>query len=323
MATVTGLTAERMEEMEAATIIDGDVVGDNLILTTRGGTPINAGSVRGPQGVPGAAHIIVTSTTRPTLTAPDAGKSIYETDTKLVRVWTGTKWQVQEKIIATSTTRPTMTTDDEGVRLYETDTNLEFLWNGTAWVFSSFNSTFVNAAERASLLPSPPEGTLSFLLDAHSFEIYDEGKWSKPWRMPWGLVARIISSSASSIDTYGYPNVSNVTGLSMTVPFVYGRIYKYTIQGVVDANQEGTIPAWFVTKNDNTVINNDAFKSKGHIIGVNNQETVHSVSFEDALSTVSEIRKVRLKNDGDGAARWVSSTQYRSMFIVEDIGAWI
>ena len=53
MATVTGLTAERMLAIEAASVVDGDVVGDNLILTQHGGTQINAGNVRGPQGAPG------------------------------------------------------------------------------------------------------------------------------------------------------------------------------------------------------------------------------------------------------------------------------
>lgn len=50
MATVTGLTADRMLEIEAASVVDGDIVGDNLILTKHDGSTINAGSVRGPQG---------------------------------------------------------------------------------------------------------------------------------------------------------------------------------------------------------------------------------------------------------------------------------
>jgi len=50
MATVTGYTAARMDTMEAATVITGKITGDNLILTTKGGTNINAGNVRGPQG---------------------------------------------------------------------------------------------------------------------------------------------------------------------------------------------------------------------------------------------------------------------------------
>lgn len=53
MGTVTGLTAARMAEIEAASIVDGEVVGDNLILTKHDSTTINAGNVRGPQGDPG------------------------------------------------------------------------------------------------------------------------------------------------------------------------------------------------------------------------------------------------------------------------------
>lgn len=53
MPTVTVYTAERMQEIEDESIVDGDVVGDNLILTRHDGGTINAGSVRGPQGVAG------------------------------------------------------------------------------------------------------------------------------------------------------------------------------------------------------------------------------------------------------------------------------
>ena len=134
MATVTGLTKERMEAMEAATIIDGSVVGDNLILQTRGGTSIDAGSVRGPMGVSGSAFTVCTSGTRPSLVSGDEGTAIYETDTDLTRIWTGTRWKLQERVICTSSTRPAgLTAADEGVAIYETDTNSEYVWTGTAW----------------------------------------------------------------------------------------------------------------------------------------------------------------------------------------------
>jgi hypothetical protein len=42
-----------MLAIEGASVIDGDVVGDNLILTKHDGTQINAGSVRGPAGPQG------------------------------------------------------------------------------------------------------------------------------------------------------------------------------------------------------------------------------------------------------------------------------
>lgn len=53
MATVTGLTAERMLGIENASVVSGQVTGGDLILVTRGGTQINAGTVQGPQGTPG------------------------------------------------------------------------------------------------------------------------------------------------------------------------------------------------------------------------------------------------------------------------------
>lgn len=53
MATITGLTAARMLEIEAASIVDGDVVGGNLILTKQDGTTVNAGPVTGPAGPAG------------------------------------------------------------------------------------------------------------------------------------------------------------------------------------------------------------------------------------------------------------------------------
>jgi len=55
MATVTGLTADRMLAIEAASIVDGEVVGDHLILTKHDGSQIDAGVVTGPAGPTGPA----------------------------------------------------------------------------------------------------------------------------------------------------------------------------------------------------------------------------------------------------------------------------
>jgi hypothetical protein len=53
MATVTGYTAAKMQEIEAASIVNGSVVSGDLILYKQDGTPINAGPVTGPQGIQG------------------------------------------------------------------------------------------------------------------------------------------------------------------------------------------------------------------------------------------------------------------------------
>jgi hypothetical protein len=42
-----------MLQIENGTVVSGSIVGDDLILETRGGSQINAGDVRGPQGIQG------------------------------------------------------------------------------------------------------------------------------------------------------------------------------------------------------------------------------------------------------------------------------
>lgn len=53
MATVTGFTAERMQQIEDESVVDGSIVGTHLNLVQRDGTVIDAGVVVGPQGVAG------------------------------------------------------------------------------------------------------------------------------------------------------------------------------------------------------------------------------------------------------------------------------
>lgn len=54
MATITGLTASRMLEIEGSSIVDGEIdVDGNLILVKHDGTTINAGPVQGEQGIQG------------------------------------------------------------------------------------------------------------------------------------------------------------------------------------------------------------------------------------------------------------------------------
>lgn len=61
MATVTGLTAERMLEIEGASVISGEIIADHLILTKFDGTTIDAGALppgpTGPQGPSGVSSI--------------------------------------------------------------------------------------------------------------------------------------------------------------------------------------------------------------------------------------------------------------------------
>jgi hypothetical protein len=53
MGVATGYTADHMSVIEAACIVSGAVVADHLILTRNDGTTIDAGNVRGSQGIQG------------------------------------------------------------------------------------------------------------------------------------------------------------------------------------------------------------------------------------------------------------------------------
>jgi hypothetical protein len=53
MATVTVYTSARMAAIEANAIVSGAVVGNDLILTKYNAATINAGNVRGAQGIQG------------------------------------------------------------------------------------------------------------------------------------------------------------------------------------------------------------------------------------------------------------------------------
>jgi microcystin-dependent protein len=178
MATVTGFTSTRMLAMENATVISGTISGNNLMLTTKGGTQINAGNVRGPTGAsgpPGSGYIVCTSTTRPALILADEGKAIYETDTDLIRTWTGTRWKLQERIVCTSTTRPAgVVAADEGVVIYETDTDLLRTWTGTRW---KLQEMVVCTSITRPAMAAADEGVKIYETDTDSEFIWTGSSW--------------------------------------------------------------------------------------------------------------------------------------------------
>jgi hypothetical protein len=96
MATVTVYTADRMKDIENKSVVSGQVVGDNLILTKYDNSVVNAGNVRGPKGTNGAAGytsiVVCSSTSRPTGSSRFNGLAIFETDTNKFLIWNGIRW---------------------------------------------------------------------------------------------------------------------------------------------------------------------------------------------------------------------------------------
>lgn len=76
MATVTGLTAERMLEIEAQTVVSGAIVADHLILERFDESTVDCGAMPpGPTGPPGPAGGMINGEIRmwSGLTLPDEG----------------------------------------------------------------------------------------------------------------------------------------------------------------------------------------------------------------------------------------------------------
>lgn len=177
MATVTGYTAARMQAIEDSAVVDGVVVGDNLILSRHDGSTIDAGSVRGPQGPIGSssdtAVVICTSGTRPG--SPYAGLLIYETDTKRMYKWDGSAWVYSGgTIICTSSTRPS--SPFAGLEIYETDTKRPYTYNGTAWQYTG-GDVICTSSTRPS---SPFAGLAIFETDTKKGYVWNGSAWFNP-----------------------------------------------------------------------------------------------------------------------------------------------
>lgn len=195
MATVTGLTAARMIEIEAASVVDGVIVGDDLILTRYDGSTINAGDVRGPQGPIGSssdtAVVIATSGTRPAM--PYAGLYVYETDTDFVYRWNGSAWvYVGGTIICTSGTRPAV--PFTGLEIYETDTKRPYTYNGTIWVYTG-GDVICTSSTRPS---SPFTGLAIFETDTKKAYVWTGSEWFNP-NSP--MRCKVYRNAAQSIPT--------------------------------------------------------------------------------------------------------------------------
>lgn len=242
MATVTGLTAAAMQAIVDATIATGYVDGDDLKLVTTGGSVINAGNVRGLVGPAGGGFEICTSLTQPSYSPAEAGKAIFETDTLLVRVWTGTRFRVQEVIICTSATRPVLVADDAGTKIIETDSGLEFTWTGSSYILSnSAVASFADIGARASEWSSPADGMLSHLVSSPgNLWMAQSGEWlsvgvqpgvALPWigdaaPLNWLLMYGQTLINCETLYPRLWANASSTwkSGSNLIIPDMRGRI---------------------------------------------------------------------------------------------------
>lgn len=98
MGTVTTFTSERILEIEGETIVSGEVIGGDLILTKNNGGTVNAG----PVVTDGATNFIgqYTTATRPDATL-HTGKILWDTDLGQFYKSNGTIWELFDLVTQT------------------------------------------------------------------------------------------------------------------------------------------------------------------------------------------------------------------------------
>ena len=218
MATVTGLTAERMIAMEAATVIDGEVIGDNLHLTTRGGTDINAGNVRGGKGDPG------TPGTPGTPGAPGVIQSV--NDQAVTAVYT-------PRIFPDKAALDAWTTAPIGIEAYTTAEATAWMKISSAWVAIPAQVNVASLADLKSKFPTAPTGMRAYLLDEDSECIGKGGVWcwwrkcfarligNQPW-ITWNSNA-IAGSTASTMHIDG-TSIKLALQIGLTTPSIGANV---------------------------------------------------------------------------------------------------
>jgi hypothetical protein len=191
MPTVTGYTAEKMKQIEDETVVNGVVNGDHLNLITREGTLIDAGNVRGPQGIPG----------------PVGEVSQAELDAV-----TGKSLDVGNDL----------TLGADGKLYFDHDK----AYFGNVPVFAN-----AAARDAAMPNPAIGQAVYLVNTSEHLVWYGSPAKWKPPWNQPWGLQAvtksttsiNVSGSSGVVIIQLGFAAViGRAYDVSFNVPYICG-----------------------------------------------------------------------------------------------------
>jgi hypothetical protein len=229
MAKVTGFTSERMLEIENETVVDGEIQGDNLILLTREGTPIDAGNVRGPIGPTGPSGGVSSVNDQ---TGPVYSPRIFTNKAALDSQWG---------------------TAPAGAQAYTTTENCGWIRVGGAWEVNSPNRIFTNKAALDAQLPSAPNGSQAYTTAEQTSWIRAGGAWVL------NTPSRVFNDKAA-LDS-GWSNAPNGARAFTTVdqqPWVYltGVWCPETAAGRLQRGQITSVSSnEAIVSMDNTIFN--------------------------------------------------------------------
>jgi len=159
MATVTGFTAERMLEIEDTCIVDGAIVGNDLVLEQRNGTPINAGNVRGPTGPTGPIGEVSTAEMTAAISAHNSSE-VTARNAAIAAAVSASGWQHIADGDVSNSAAFTITIPDSTYKMVKVHLNLAVSGSASA-INARVNNNSTTALHRYSYTQILGDGTVS------------------------------------------------------------------------------------------------------------------------------------------------------------------
>ena len=182
---------------------------------------------------------------------------------------------------------------------------------------------FASAAARSAAIAAPVVGTMSYLTDTGSLEVYYGATtgWRPPWSTRWGLIDRKILSAGVGYQTVVGTTMTTAsdgtTSASITFTPVANRVYRFHFSPVVQvqgttANVIGkfykgssTVIGWWAAE---TLTNNAIAKPGGVLYTADCGSTSDTFTAKFALES------------GGSTAVCYWGTDRPAVFSIEDVG---
>lgn len=170
--------------------------------------------------------------------------------------------------------------------------------------------TVCTSATRPS---SPVKGDVIFETDTGDLLTYYgvTTGWNPPWNQPWGY----ITHSVKIANQAGITTVTDISDMSISVPQILNRRYKYTINGEMFSTVADGAFIFALTGSDNAQIKRDTGFPE------TTSSSLEITYIETASSTATVTRKLRLvRASGTGSYTFGAGSDNPALILCEDIG---
>jgi hypothetical protein len=160
---------------------------------------------------------------------------------------------------------------------------------------------------------SPTKGDLIFETDTGDLLTYYGATtgWRPPWNQPWGY----ITHATVTANQAGITTVTDIAGLTIDVPQVLNRRYRYTVNGEIFSTVADGAFIFALTGTDNAQIKRDTGFPE------TTSSSLEITFIETAGSTATVTRKLRLvRASGTGSYTFGAGSDNPALILCEDIG---